>query len=166
MGKPKMSPSFSQSTATVELHALGGTLRFGTATERNTYVEGASTGTDTGRIHTMVRDDNQITSERSSEVTETSAEHFDDVLIAGATALTDLDNVINDLHAARDYLQAETERLWHANARYANLARAASDSAKSIADSMGRWRNSELLSAPSSPNSPKASESQRGVLGG
>ena len=169
MGRPKMSSSFSQSIATVELPALGGTLRFGTRAERNTYVEDASTDTDTGGIHTMARDDNQITSAvkaLSSGMAEISAEHLDDVLVAGATALTDLDNVINDLHAAREYLQAETERLWHAHARYANLAKAASDSAKSIADSMGKWRNSELLSMPSSPYSPKAWESPRKTLDG
>src|SRR3984957_7519452 len=144
MGRPKMSSSFSQSIATVELPALGGTLRFGTPAERNTYVEDASTDADTGGIHTMARDDNQITSAvkaLSSGMAEMSAEHLDDGLVAGATALTDLDNVINDLHAARKYLQAEPERLGHPHARYATWAKAAQAPAKGIGDSRVKGRN-------------------------
>jgi hypothetical protein len=162
MGKPKMSSSFSESTEPIELHALGGILRFGTAHERNTYVEDASTDTLTRRIRTMAHNNKQIINAvkaPSSAVTETPAAHLNDVLVAGATAMTDIENVINELQAARDYLQAEAERLWSANACYANLAKAASDSAKSIADSMGKWRNSELLGVPSSFSPPKASES-------
>jgi hypothetical protein len=162
MGKPKMSSSFSESTEPIELHALGGILRFATARERNTYVEDASTDTLMRGIRTMARNNNQIINAvkaPSSAVTETPAEHLNDVLVAGAAAMTDIDNVINELQAARDYLHAEAERLWHANACYANLANAASDSAKSITDSMGKWRNSELLGVPSSLSPPKASES-------
>ncbi len=75
--------------------------------------------------------------------------------------MTDIDNIINELQTARDYLQAEAEQLWRANSRYANLAKAASDSAKSLTDRMGQWRNTELLSAPSSLNPHKDSEAQR-----
>jgi hypothetical protein len=164
MGRPKMNPSFSGFTEPIELHALGGVLRFGSATALNTYTEDASTDTLTRRSRTMARNNNQITAEikaPSSAVTEIPAEHLNDVLIAGATALTDIENVINELQAARDYLQAEAERLWHANARYANLAKAASVSAKGVTASMATWRNSELLGAPS-PFSPREfSESQR-----
>jgi hypothetical protein len=85
---------------------------------------------------------------------------LNDALVAGATAVTNIDNVINELQAARDYLEAEAEHLWRANARYAHLAKTASASAKSIAESMGKWRNPELLSAPSSLNTSNDPEVQ------
>jgi hypothetical protein len=167
MGRPKMRLSFSESTATVELNALGGVLRFGSATELSTFIEDASSATLTRRNRTMARNNNQIINELKappSAVTEIPAEHLNDVLVAGATAMTDIENVINELQAARDYLQAEAEHLWHANARYANLAKAASDSAKNIAASMGKWRNSELVPSPFNP--AKSSEPQWEALEG
>jgi hypothetical protein len=169
MGRPKMNSSFSEFTEPIELRALGGVLRFGSATELNIYIEDASTDILTRRIRTMARSNNQVTNEvkaPSSAVTEISAEHLNDVLIAGATAMTDIDNVISELQTARDYLQAEAERLWRANARYANLAKAASDSAQSITASMGKWRNSEILSGPSPASPPTPSEPQREALEG
>ena len=89
-------------------------------------------------------------------VAEMSAERLNDIHIAGATAVTDIDNVIKELQAARDYLQAETERVWRANARYADLAKTASASAKSIAENMGGWRNP----APPSLGASRGSEVQ------
>ena len=53
-------------------------------------------------------------------------------------------NVINELQAARDYLEDEAERVCRANARYAHLAKTASASAKTISASMGKCRNPEL----------------------
>jgi hypothetical protein len=47
------------------------------------------------------------------------------------------------LLVARDYLQAEGERVRQVNVRYAHLAQTASASAKIIADSIGRWHNPE-----------------------
>ena len=44
---------------------------------------------------------------------------------------------------ARDYLQSEGERVRQANARYAKLAQTASASVKTIAGSLGKWRNVE-----------------------
>jgi hypothetical protein len=96
----------------------------------------------------------------SGNVTEIPAERLNDILVAGATAITDIDNVTNELQAARDYLEAETERVWRANARYAHLAKAASASAKSITESMGKWRNPEPLSAPPSLHASKDPEVQ------
>jgi hypothetical protein len=164
MGRPKMDSSSSALTEPIELQVLGGVLRFGSATELEAYIEDASTDTRKRRICTMPRSDTLITDEvkpPSSTRTEIPAEHSNDALIAGATAMTDIDNIINELQTARDYLQAEAEQLWRANSRYANLAKAASDSAKSLTDRMGQWRNTELLSAPSSLNPHKDSEAQR-----
>ena len=96
----------------------------------------------------------------SDNVAQIPAEHFNDVLVAGAAAITNIDNVINELRAARDYLEAEAERVWRANARYAHLAKTASASAKSITESMGKWRNPERLNAPPSLDSSKNLEGQ------
>jgi hypothetical protein len=166
MGRPKMGSSFSALTELIELQALGGVLRFGSATELETYIENASTDTGKRRIRTMPRSHTLIINEikpPSSTGTETPAGHSNDALIAGATAMTDIDNIINELQTARDYLQAEAERLWRANARYADLAKTASDSAKSITASMGQWRNAELLSVPS-PNQSNSSAAQPEAL--
>jgi hypothetical protein len=79
-----------------------------------------------------------------SIVREIPAEHLNYFLIAGATAMTDIDNVINELQVARDYLQTETERLWRANACYVSLAKASD---------LGNSLNAELLSVSSSLDS-------------
>ena len=88
-------------------------------------------------------EDNKISNE------DLVAERLDDVLAVGATSVADLDNLIKQLQDARDYLQAESERVRLANERYAHLARAASASAKIITDSMGQWRNSSPALSPS-----------------
>jgi hypothetical protein len=88
-------------------------------------------------------EDNKISNE------DLVADGLDDVLAVGATSVADLDNLIKQLQDARDYLQAESERVRLANERYAHLARAASASAKIITDSMGRWRNSSPALSPS-----------------
>jgi hypothetical protein len=131
--------TYSGSTDPIELQALGGILRFASATELNTFIVDASTAIFGRRTRTVERSD-MISDELKSfpsTVTEIPAEHLKDFLIAGVMAMTDIDNVINELQVAREYLQTEAERLWRANAHYASLAKAASDSAKSIADGMG-----------------------------
>ena len=109
----------------------------------------------------MGRSDKQINDVEAplGNVAEISAKRLNDIHIAGATAVTDIDNVINELQAARDYLQAETERVWRANARYADLAKTASASAKSIAESMGTCAT-RPLSAPPSLGASRGSEVQ------
>ena len=47
---------------------------------------------------------------------------------------------------ARDYLEAEGERVRRLTTRYAHLTRTASASVKIIAESLGKWRNPELES--------------------
>jgi hypothetical protein len=162
MGAPATNWSYSDTEELIELPVLGGILRFGSATERDIYVEGTSANTPTRRSRMVARSNKQINDATApiGNVVEIIADRLNDALIAGATAITDIDNVINELQAARDYLEAEAERLWRANARYANLAKTASASAKSIAESMGKWRDPELLSAPSSLNVSKDPEVQ------
>lgn len=109
-----------------------------------------------GRNNTQIND----VKAPSGNVVEIPLERLNDLLVAGATAITDIDNVINELQAARDYLEAETERVWRANARYAHLAKTASASAKSITENMGKWRNPEPLSVPSSVDASTDPEAQ------
>lgn len=67
----------------------------------------------------------------------------DDAIAAGATSIADIETLMAELLVARDYLQAEGERVRRINANYAHLAQTASASAKIIADSIGRWHNPE-----------------------
>ena len=67
---------------------------------------------------------------------------------------------MSELRVARDYLQAEAERVMHANARYTHLAKTASASARRISESMGKWRDDSSLSAPPSLAALQAPETQ------
>ena len=71
-------------------------------------------------------------------------EQDDGVLARGATSVADIEKLIGELGTARDYLKVEGERLRRANARYAHLTSTASASVKIIAESMGKWRASEI----------------------
>jgi hypothetical protein len=51
---------------------------------------------------------------------------------------------MTELRAARDYLQAEGERVRQINANYAHLAQTASASARIIVESIGAWGIPEL----------------------
>ena len=72
----------------------------------------------------------------------------DDALTAGAASIADIDRLMAELQTARDFLQSEAERVRRMNARYAHLAQTASASVKVIADSLGRWRNTEVSKEP------------------
>ena len=67
----------------------------------------------------------------------------DDALTAGAASIADIDRLMAELQTARDFLQSEAERVRRVNARYTHLAQTASASVKVIADSLGRWRDTE-----------------------
>jgi len=71
----------------------------------------------------------------------------DDVLAAGAASIADIEKLMAELLVARDYLQAEGERVRRVNANYAHLAQTASASVKIIAESIGKWRIPEHESA-------------------
>jgi Holliday junction resolvase RusA-like endonuclease len=152
MGAPAIQSSICDTDEILELQDLGGTLRFGSESELRNYIENTAArsprrkvrafGGSNREINEMAKptldscEDNKISNE------DLVAERLDDVLAVGATSVADLDNLIKQLQDARDYLQAESERVRLANERYAHLARAASASAKIITDSMGQWRNS------------------------
>jgi septum site-determining protein MinD len=67
-----------------------------------------------------------------------------DVLQAGAKSITEIEKLMGELHAARDYLQSEGERLRRDTARYAHLTQSALSSVKMISESMEKWRETDL----------------------
>ncbi len=82
----------------------------------------------------------------------------DDALTAGAASIADIDRLMAELQTARDFLQSEAERVRRMNARYAHLAQTASASVKVIADSLGRWRNTEASKEPRAAAMLRAAE--------
>jgi len=144
--------SISDTDESLELPIPEGTLRFGSESELCNYIESTAEKTPRRKIRVFGRSNRQIDevakpAPASCEDNKMGnekivAERLDDFLDVGSTTIADLDNLITQLQDARDYLQAESERVRLANARYAHLAQTASASAKIIANSMGQWRNS------------------------
>jgi hypothetical protein len=85
-----------------------------------------------GGIRALVRGNRSV----SANVTVPS----EDNPAAGAASIADIERLIAELLVARDYLQAEGERVRRVNANYAHLAQTASASVKIIAESIGKWR--------------------------
>jgi hypothetical protein len=84
----------------------------------------------------------------------TTSSPVTDVLAIGVTSIADVEKLMGELLIARDYLQSEGERVRQANARYAHLAQTASASVKTIAESLGRWRNTTSEAPASLPQAP------------
>jgi len=74
-----------------------------------------------------------------------------DAIAAGTASIADIERLMAELQAARDYLQAEGERVRRINANYAHLAQSASASARVIAESIGKWRIPEQASGHQPP---------------
>jgi len=89
-----------------------------------------------------------VPSNRSQSVTKPSDDLVasNDAIAAGAASIADIDRLMAELQAARDYLQAEGERVRRVNANYAHLAQTASASARVIVESISKWRIPELAS--------------------
>jgi hypothetical protein len=157
MGALATQWSISDTDESLELQTMGGTLRFGSKSALCNHLESIAAKTPRSGIRALgpINDAAEPAPEpcddnRMVNAAEVVAEPCDDILAAGATAIADIDNLMEDLQAARDYLQAEGERVRRLTARYAHLAQTASASAKIIADSIGKWHNPERLSpAPS-----------------
>ena len=77
-----------------------------------------------------------------------TTENGDDIVAFGDASIGEIEKLIEELRAARDYLRSEGERVKSINARYAHLTRTASDSVKIIAESMGKWRVPEMEPQP------------------
>ena len=89
----------------------------------------------------LIKSDKALMGERS-----TASEPGDDIIAAGATSVAEIEKLMEELGTARDYLKAEGERVRRINARYAHLTSTASASVKIIAESMGKWRTTEIES--------------------
>jgi hypothetical protein len=80
---------------------------------------------------------------------------FGDSLQSGARSIAEIGKLMDELNAARDYLQAEGERLRREAVKYAQLAQSALSSVRTISESIGKWRETELpprtLPAPEPP---------------
>jgi hypothetical protein len=63
-----------------------------------------------------------------------------DIVRAGAASVTEIEKLMRELQAARDYLQIEGERLQREAARYAHLTQSALASVKMVSESMDKWR--------------------------
>jgi hypothetical protein len=157
MGASATQWSLSDSDESLELQTMRGTLRFGSESELQDYLESTAAKTPRNGIRAFRRSNRTLndTAEPAPEACDDSgfgnaaevvAEPYDNILAAGATSIADIDNLIKELQAARDYLQAEGERVRRLTARYAHLAQTASASAKILADGLGKWHNPERLS--------------------
>jgi hypothetical protein len=108
-----------------------------------------------GDIRTLMR------SNKSRSVTKPSDDIVasNDAIAAGAASIADIEGLMAELQAARDYLRAEGERVRWVNANYAHLAQTASASARVIVESIGKWRIPEQASScrPPSATGPNAS---------
>jgi hypothetical protein len=84
-----------------------------------------------------------------------------DAIAAGAASIADIEKLMAELQAARDYLQAEGERVRRACANYAHLAQTASASARVIAESIGKWRIPEQASGHEHPTASVSPDGER-----
>ena len=67
----------------------------------------------------------------------------DDAVAAGATSIADIEKLMAELLVARDFLQAEGDRIRRINSNYRHLAETASASVKIITETIGKWRISD-----------------------
>jgi hypothetical protein len=70
-----------------------------------------------------------------------------DIVAFGDTSIGEIEKLMEELRIARDYLRSEGERVRRINAHYAHLTQTASASVKIIAESMGKWRTTEIEAA-------------------
>jgi hypothetical protein len=80
---------------------------------------------------------------RRPDSAEINADHFNSLIerVAG-TSVKEIDNLIAELQAVRNFLMAEGERVQRELMKYAQATQAAFSSVKIITDSMGQWKNS------------------------
>ena len=76
-----------------------------------------------------------------------ATEPGDDIVAFGDNSIGEIEKLMEELRTARDYLRSEGERVRRINAHYAHLTRTASASVKIIAESMGKWRVTEMEAA-------------------
>jgi hypothetical protein len=109
---------------------------------------------------TLIKMERGLPGGRHSSPTEPG----DEIVAFGAVSIGEIDKLMEELRTARDYLQSEGERVRRMNARYAHLTRTASASVKVIAESMGKWRTTELAVAPEASHASPLSSLDEGRL--
>jgi hypothetical protein len=62
-----------------------------------------------------------------------------------ATSIAEIEKLISDLQAVRNYLKAEGDRIQQEMANYAHLSETASASVKIITESLGQWRKGPTM---------------------
>jgi hypothetical protein len=78
--------------------------------------------------------------QRTAPLTESDQELASLIRHVGMTSIADIDQLINELEEARDYLKSEEKRIRAETARYTALTQAASASVKIIFDAVRDWR--------------------------
>ena len=91
----------------------------------------------------LIKMDQELPVTKQSNATEPG----DDIVAFGDNSIGEIEKLMEELRTARDYLRSEGERVRRINAHYAHLTRAASASVKIIAESMGKWRTTEIEAA-------------------
>jgi hypothetical protein len=96
-----------------------------------------------GEIRDFVRRDVVAMRRARPDGSEVNADHFNALIerVAG-TSVKEIDHLIAELQAVRNYLLAEGERVQRELTNYAQATQAALASVKIITDSMGQWKNS------------------------
>jgi hypothetical protein len=96
-----------------------------------------------GEIRDFVRRDVVAMRRARPDGGEVNADHFNALIerVAG-TSVKEIDHLIAELQAVRNYLLAEGERVQRELTNYAQATQAALASVKIITDSMGQWKNS------------------------
>jgi hypothetical protein len=118
----------------------GGALRFGSAVALNDYVEDSSASTPM-QSGPMSRQTDSV--EASSDNTVAMPASLNDVVLASAAAIRDIDGIMTELQGA--------EPVWRANAWYIHLAKTASASAKSITEIISQWLEHERFGSSRPP---------------
>ena len=78
----------------------------------------------------------------AGDVNQSIGELIDKV---SATSIAEVEKLISDLQAVRNYLKAEGDRIQQEMARYAHLSDTASASVKIIAERLGQWREGPTM---------------------
>jgi hypothetical protein len=96
-----------------------------------------------GEIRDFVRRDVVAMRRSRPDGADVNADHFNALIerVAG-TSVKEIDHLIAELQAVRNYLLAEGERVQRELTNYAQATQAALASVKIITDSMGQWKNS------------------------
>jgi SOS-response transcriptional repressor LexA len=81
----------------------------------------------------------ELAHEELSAQAETDAEIAPLIQKVGATSIAEIDRLLAELEEAKNYLQSEGKRIELEMARYSNLARMTSLTAKIISDAVSKW---------------------------